>query len=85
MFWLNQMKCPLQNIVVSKCRLLGLLLALFWLLPGATHAQPEKIRFQRQTVEDGLASSAVACFLQDRRGLMWIGTADGLNCYRSPK
>ena len=33
------------------------------------------------TTDDGLSSSSVISILQDHRGLVWIGTYDGLNRY----
>lgn len=38
-------------------------------------------RFRHITVEEGLAQNYVACLAQDKKGLMWIGTNDGLNRY----
>ncbi len=35
----------------------------------------------RLTTNDGLSSSSVTSLCQDSRGLLWIGTWDGLNCY----
>lgn len=52
---------------------------------GALHAPlaaaPESPRFARLSVEDGLSQSSVQQILQDRRGLMWFGTQEGLNRY----
>lgn len=33
------------------------------------------------TIEDGLSQTSVNCFIQDRKGFLWIGTQDGLNKY----
>ena len=35
--------------------------------------------------KDGLSNSAVLSFYKDDKGLMWIGTYDGLNCYDGNK
>ena len=43
----------------------------------AVAAKPRAIRFQRFSVEEGLPHSNVRTVLQDRRGFMWFGTADG--------
>ncbi|HEU5292061.1 MAG TPA: two-component regulator propeller domain-containing protein [Cyclobacteriaceae bacterium] len=41
----------------------------------------ENIRFERISVNEGLSQSDVKCLVQDRLGLLWIGTRDGLNRY----
>ena len=41
----------------------------------------DEIKFQNLTIEDGLSQSSVFEILQDKRGLMWFGTWDGLNRY----
>lgn len=38
-------------------------------------------RFDYVSSHDGLSQLEAQCFLQDKRGLMWIGTKDGLNLY----
>ena len=48
--------------------------------PAAAVAQPDR-RFDHLTMDDGLSESIVLNILQDRRGFMWFGTADGLNRY----
>ncbi len=45
------------------------------------HAQTQNVRFDHLSIDDGLSNNEVMCFLQDRRGFMWIGTQDGLNKY----
>lgn len=37
--------------------------------------------YDQLTSEDGLSQSTVNCILQDRDGLIWIGTQNGLNLY----
>ena len=37
--------------------------------------------FNQLTIKDGLSNGMITCFLQDRTGLIWIGTSDGLNKY----
>jgi signal transduction histidine kinase/ligand-binding sensor domain-containing protein/AraC-like DNA-binding protein len=44
-------------------------------------AQKSDLRFKHLSVQDGLSRSWVKCFLEDRTGLLWIGTSDGLNKY----
>lgn len=41
----------------------------------------ENIRFERISVNEGLAQSDVKCMIQDSFGFLWIGTRDGLNKY----
>ncbi|RYY36063.1 MAG: sensor histidine kinase [Sphingobacteriaceae bacterium] len=47
------------------------------------YAQPalsqEPVIFRHLTVENGLSSSSVLSFIQDKSGFIWIGTMDGLN------
>jgi ligand-binding sensor domain-containing protein len=42
-------------------------------------------RFRHLTVEDGLTQNYVSCFVQDKKGFIWIGTNDGLNKYDGKK
>ncbi|OYY11294.1 MAG: hypothetical protein B7Y66_03415, partial [Sphingobacteriia bacterium 35-36-14] len=38
-------------------------------------------RFINYNVSDGLSQNSVHCIFQDRDGLIWIGTQDGLNSF----
>lgn len=40
-----------------------------------------EIKFSGLSIEDGLSNSSVSSIIQDRLGLMWFGTQDGLNRY----
>lgn len=42
-------------------------------------AQANDYQFARYSTERGLSHNQVNCFLKDRQGFVWIGTADGLN------
>lgn len=42
-------------------------------------AQSDGYQFARFSTEKGLSHNQVNCFLKDRQGFVWIGTADGLN------
>jgi diguanylate cyclase (GGDEF)-like protein len=42
---------------------------------------PPSPRFTRLSVADGLSQSSVSHILQDRKGLLWFGTQEGLNRY----
>lgn len=39
------------------------------------------VKLDRLTIEQGLSQGSVLCMLQDRKGLIWLGTRDGLNRY----
>ena len=49
-------------------------------MPGL-HAWQKSIRFDRITVEQGLPDNYVRSIVQDSRGFMWFGTANGLAKY----
>jgi signal transduction histidine kinase/ligand-binding sensor domain-containing protein/DNA-binding response OmpR family regulator len=51
------------------------------LLCSYGYAQKQSIQFEHLTVDEGLSSNTVFCFLQDSRGFLWVGTYDGLNKY----
>ena len=44
-------------------------------------AQQSNIKFDRINYKDGLSQSDVTCIIQDYKGLIWMGTQDGLNQY----
>ena len=54
------------------------LLAVACLHPG--RAQEHTV-FEHLSVRQGLSQADVNCILQDSRGMMWLGTQDGLNRY----
>ncbi len=45
------------------------------------HIWQKAMSFRHVSVEQGLSQSTVYASLQDKRGFMWFGTADGLNKY----
>ena len=47
----------------------------------AAGANYHPMRFEHVTLEDGLSQSTVLTVLQDSKGLLWIGTENGLNRY----
>jgi ligand-binding sensor domain-containing protein/signal transduction histidine kinase len=59
------------------------ILSLFILAASAwtekIEAQSRQVKFERFALEQGLLQSSITCILQDRYGLMWLGTYDGLN------
>ncbi len=44
-------------------------------------AQKKFLRFESISIEQGLSQSSAICLLQDQKGFLWVGTADGLNRY----
>jgi ligand-binding sensor domain-containing protein len=46
-----------------------------------TSAPTYKFVFHQIKVEDGLSQSTIYCMLQDSKGYLWFGTANGLNRY----
>ncbi len=47
--------------------------------PVSVDAQQNDYQFARYGTERGLSHNQINCFLKDRQGFVWIGTADGLN------
>lgn len=45
------------------------------------YAQMNDIKFERISIEQGLSQATVWAIMQDSKGFMWFGTADGLNKY----
>jgi len=68
-----------------KGRSLSLLIAHFLFLlftfMSGVYAQPKYLQFTYLTPDDGLSSSIATSILQDYKGLIWIGTYEGLNRY----
>jgi signal transduction histidine kinase/ligand-binding sensor domain-containing protein len=71
----NAMKC--RYLIIILFHSLTLLVSF---LPCAI-AQPKRLQFTHLKSDDGLSSSIVTSILQDHKGLIWIGTYDGLNRY----
>ena len=51
------------------------------LLCGQGLAQTSPFAFRHYSTRDGLSSNSVRALLQDHRGLLWIGTSDGLDSF----
>ena len=47
----------------------------------AAEVNPTSFRFRHYTVEDGLSANSIRSLLQDKRGYIWVGTENGLNCF----
>ena len=71
------MRIPFLNPAPVRILSLIVLAALAW--AGKIEAQSRQVKFERFALEQGLLQSSVTCILQDRYGLMWLGTYDGLN------
>lgn len=52
---------------------------LFCALQSEAQPSGEEYRFIRLDVNQGLSHNQVNCFLRDRKGFLWAGTASGLN------
>ncbi len=68
----------------SNCRVLLLFFFVWLALPCCSvHGQGSKqnIKFNNISIKNGLSQSSPNCIFQDSRGIMWIGTEDGLNKY----
>jgi hypothetical protein len=73
---------PARDTAAGKVLWKGLGVAVAWtLLCAALPLRAQEFRFERFTVNDGLASSKVFCVAQDPSGLIWIGTELGLCRY----
>ena len=51
------------------------------LLYSGSLANPSPYAFRHYSTKDGLSSNSVRALLQDRKGLIWIGTSDGLDSF----
>ncbi len=59
-----------------KRLLIGLFLTSFTILQAQ-----RSLSFDELSMKDGLSSGKANCFIQDKRGFIWIGTWNGLNRY----
>ena len=57
------------------------ILLFFVLLCSFGYSQQTNIKFGHLSLKDGLSQSEVLCIIQDKKGLLWFGTQDGLNQY----
>ena len=59
------------------------ILLLFCLLAFRPLFSQKAYIFDHLSVEEGLSDNTITCIFQDSRGLLWIGTQDGLNVYNA--
>jgi ligand-binding sensor domain-containing protein/DNA-binding response OmpR family regulator/nitrogen-specific signal transduction histidine kinase len=83
----------MKRIVLNRKNLLLLLCSVFFLFVAANVPAIESkniqdrghfdksLNFRHYTVENGLTSNIVRSIIQDKRGFIWIGTEEGLNCF----
>jgi ligand-binding sensor domain-containing protein len=57
----------------------GILLIVILVVTPAAFTQPPPLQFQHLSDAQGLSNNRVWAFTQDKYGLIWIGTQDGLN------
>lgn len=59
----------------------SIILLFFGYISLIGYSQQTNIKFGHLSLKDGLSQSEVLCIIQDKKGLMWFGTQDGLNQY----
>jgi len=59
----------------------GFYVAVLCLLCNLSYIGAQNIKFSNISIKSGLSQSSPNCIFQDSRGIMWIGTEDGLNKY----
>lgn len=57
------------------------LLFMFFCCKGNAKGANPSYYFQQLSLDKGLSQTTVNCILADNKGLIWIGTASGLNCF----
>lgn len=62
-------------------KLLSVLFTCIFLFQSVAYAQPDELSFDRLTIENGISNNTIFCIHQDKKGFIWIGTNDGLNCF----
>ncbi len=76
----NSFSGKFLNPKLSKENFLFFILLILFLPITSLPADRDYI-FRHIKIEDGLSQSSISCLLQDQRGLIWIGTSNGLNRY----
>ena len=70
----------LLNGIIKKLLILPVI-SLLHCFPVSAQTGKSAIKFDNVSIKDGLSQSSPNCIFQDHRGLLWIGTDDGLNKY----
>ncbi len=60
-------------------KLVSLSIIIYLNFSDALFSQPQEIKFDRISLEQGLSQISVYATLQDSRGFMWFGTENGFN------
>lgn len=63
----------------NRCIIILMIAGLLFRMSGPLSAQDDDLYFESIAPEMSLSQMTVACILQDSKGFMWFGTADGLN------
>lgn len=66
---------------MTKTYLILIIFVLIYPLDSQAVNKKENYFFSKVDYQQGLSKSAVLCLFQDKSGLMWFGTYDGVNCY----
>src|SRR5688500_6802143 len=75
----NQYRVSLTNSKSGWKNLFSIFILLVFSF--ASYSQSAVLKFKRISTEQGLSQNHVLCIIQDSKGFMWFGTADGLNRY----
>ena len=57
----------------------AVLLWLFCTISLCSSAQKKTLGFKTLTSEDGLSQGTITAIIEDSKGIMWVGTQNGLN------
>jgi len=71
----------LQNLTTRCIKTICLTFLLNLNLPFNLYTQMNDMEFERISIEQGLSEATIWAIMQDSKGFMWFGTADGLNKY----
>lgn len=60
-------------------------LCCLFIISCSVHALSKNVRFRHINMNHGLSYNSILCLMEDHRGIIWIGSRDGLNKYNSVK